>query len=92
MNEYNRGVLERLRPTLELYSDGLATSVEDLQHRLPTAGELLERDADELTRALHEADADCELLLFATPVDQQPQQLRHSAQVLRAQVDAALSR
>jgi len=92
VNEYNREVLQGLRATLKLYSDGPATSVEDLQHRLATTAGLLDRGADEIARTLHSADADCEMLLFATPSDQRRQQLRKLAQALQVKVDVALTR
>ena len=51
MNEYNRGVLDRLRPALERVSVNAATALEDLhpqiealQGELGSAADLLERE------------------------------------------------
>ena len=65
MNEYNRKVLELLQAILALYSDGLRTSIEDLQQRVATTGGLLERGVDDVSRTLQNADGQLGSLIFA---------------------------
>lgn len=90
MDEYNRALLDRLYASLEPYAAGTATSIADLQHQVSATAQLLERGAGAVAEALRSADADCELLLFATPVPEQPQRLRELARGLQIEIQAAL--
>jgi hypothetical protein len=92
MNEHNRAVLHRLQATLEPYVAGTSTSIEDLQHQVSTTAQLLERGAGTVAEALRGADAECELLLFATPAQEQLQRLRDLTRGLQLEIQSALGR
>jgi shikimate 5-dehydrogenase len=90
MNEHNRAVLRRLQSSLRACSTDAAPSVEDLQHRVAEAAQLLERGAGGVAQALHDADREFELLLFAVPSHQQRPRLEKLVRGLQTEIAAAL--
>lgn len=92
MDAHNRAVLHRLQLALGAGSADTVARVADLQHLVAEAARLLDRSAGSVVQALHDADADLELLLFATPLHQQRQRLEDLLRRLQTEVAAALDR